>query len=170
MLQAITLYMSVSRPPCYNSCILTCAAVHLRLPLPIVRRISHRLYPRSWIKCRINRIDLSPHRYRRRNWRCYRQFYQRFLLFSTETFAQYLIYWNPRYGRLVAQYAPEPVPPEYRLEPAVWATVPYAVAFFWFGWTSYPEISLWAPLSQGIIMGWSINWLFVSNQPMNWLR
>jgi len=29
-------------------------------------------------------------------------------------------------------------------------------------WTSYPSISLWAPMSQGVIMGWSIVWLFVS--------
>ena len=29
-------------------------------------------------------------------------------------------------------------------------------------WTSYPSIPLWAPMSQGIIMGWAIVWLFVS--------
>jgi len=45
----------------------------------------------------------------------------------------YIYYWNPRYLRHVAAFAPNPVPPEYRLEMAVWATVPYAAAFFWFG-------------------------------------
>ena len=35
--------------------------------------------------------------------------------------------------RHAAAFAPNPVPPEYRLEMATWATVPYAVAFFWFG-------------------------------------
>ena len=29
-------------------------------------------------------------------------------------------------------------------------------------WTSDPSIPLWAPLSQGLIMGWSTVWLFVS--------
>lgn len=29
-------------------------------------------------------------------------------------------------------------------------------------WTSFPSISVWAPMSQGIIMGWSLVWLFVS--------
>ena len=46
----------------------------------------------------------------------------------------YIYYWNPRYMRYAAAFAPNPVPPEYRLEMATWATVPYAVAFFWFGW------------------------------------
>jgi len=45
----------------------------------------------------------------------------------------YIYYWNPRYMRHVATFAPNPVPPEYRLEMAVWATVPYALVFFWFG-------------------------------------
>jgi hypothetical protein len=45
----------------------------------------------------------------------------------------YIYFCNPRYMRLVAMFAPNPVPPEYRLEMAVWAAVPYAVAFFWFG-------------------------------------
>ena len=95
----------------------------------------------------------------------------------------YIYYWNPRYLRHVETFAPNPVPPEYRLEMALWASVPYAAVFFWFGWvaellilrdailfmhdatrwTSYPSISLWAPLSQGIIMGWAIIWLFVSD-------
>jgi len=48
----------------------------------------------------------------------------------------YIYYWNPRYMRHVAVFAPNPVPPEYRLEMATWAAVPYAVAFFWFGWVA----------------------------------
>jgi len=74
----------------------------------------------------------------------------------------YILYWNPRYMRHAAAFAPNPVPPEYRLEMATWAAVPYAIAFLWFGWTSYPSISLWAPMSQGIVMGWAIVWLFLS--------
>lgn len=74
----------------------------------------------------------------------------------------YIYYWNPRYLRHVKAFSPNPVPPEYRLEMALWAAVPYAAAFFWFGWTSYPSISLWAPMTQGVIMGWAIVWLFLS--------
>lgn len=29
-------------------------------------------------------------------------------------------------------------------------------------WTSYPSILLWAPMSQEVVMGWAIVWLFVS--------
>jgi len=61
--------------------------------------------------------------------------------------------------RHTAAFAPNPVPPEYRLEMAIWGAGPYAAAFFWFWrfsylginrllmkalrWTSYPSISLW---------------------------
>lgn len=71
-----------------------------------------------------------------------------------------VLFWNPRYERLVDKFAPEPVPPEYRLEMAIWAAIPYAMAFFWFGWTSFRHVSLWAPVSQGIIMGCAIISLF----------
>jgi len=69
---------------------------------------------------------------------------------------------NPRYEREAARLAPEPVPPEFRLEMALIAAPLYVVAFFWFGWTSYPSISLWAPLMSGYVLGFAINWIFLS--------
>ncbi|KAF7347942.1 putative mfs-multidrug-resistance transporter [Mycena venus] len=72
-----------------------------------------------------------------------------------------LVY-NPRYEREVARLAPEPVPPEFRLEMALIAAPLYVVAFFWFGWTSYPSISLWAPLMSGYVLGFAISWIFLS--------
>ncbi|THV07660.1 MFS general substrate transporter [Dendrothele bispora CBS 962.96] len=69
---------------------------------------------------------------------------------------------NPRYERQIIQYAPHPVPPERRLEMAMIAAPLFAIAFFWFGWTSYPSISFWAPMMSGAFMGFSILWIFLS--------
>lgn len=73
----------------------------------------------------------------------------------------YMWYWNPLYEKLTKQYAPDPVPPECRLDICIWAAPGFAVAFFWFGWTSYPSISLWAPMMSGLLMGFTIIWIFL---------
>lgn len=44
-----------------------------------------------------------------------------------------VLVFNPRYEREAARLAPHPVPPEYRLEMALFAAPLYVVAFFWFG-------------------------------------
>ncbi|KAG7450645.1 MFS general substrate transporter [Guyanagaster necrorhizus] len=74
----------------------------------------------------------------------------------------YLLIWNPRYEKEVARCAPGPVAPEYRLHMALFASPLFAVSFFWFGWTSFPSISYWAPLMAGYVMGFSISWIFLS--------
>lgn len=38
----------------------------------------------------------------------------------------------------------------------------FAISFFWFGWTSYPSVSFWAPMMAGFTLGWSIVWIFLS--------
>lgn len=73
----------------------------------------------------------------------------------------YILVFNPRYERLSAKYAPNPVPPEYRLEQCLWAAPMFAISFFWFGWTSYPSISYWAPMMAGLPLGFSIIWIFI---------
>ncbi|KAI0822202.1 MFS general substrate transporter [Trametes gibbosa] len=73
----------------------------------------------------------------------------------------YLVIFNPRYERAIAAFAPHPVPPEYRLELCLWASPMFAISFFWFGWTSYPSISYWAPLMAGVPLGMSIIFLFL---------
>ncbi|KAJ7492738.1 major facilitator superfamily domain-containing protein [Mycena latifolia] len=73
-----------------------------------------------------------------------------------------VLIFNPRYEREAARLAPHPVPPEFRLEIALFAAPLYTVAFFWFGWTSFPSISLWAPMMSGFVMGFAINWIFLS--------
>ena len=37
----------------------------------------------------------------------------------------------------------------------------FALSFFWFGWTSYPSISYWAPLMAGVPLGISVIFLFL---------
>ncbi|KAH9942618.1 MFS general substrate transporter [Amylocystis lapponica] len=73
----------------------------------------------------------------------------------------YLAIFNPRYERKMAQYAPQPVPPEARLEVAMWASPLFAISFFWFGWTSYPTINYWAPMMAGYTLGWAVVWIFL---------
>ncbi|TBU37202.1 MFS general substrate transporter [Dichomitus squalens] len=73
----------------------------------------------------------------------------------------YLVYFNPRYERKVKQFAPNPVPPEYRLEVCMVAAPFFAAAFFWFGWTSFRSVSFWAPMLAGLPLGGSIVFLFL---------
>lgn len=73
----------------------------------------------------------------------------------------YLFFFNPRYERTMAAFAPHPVPPEYRMEVCMLAAPLLAISFFWFGWTSYPSVSYWAPLMSGLPLGVSILFLFL---------
>ncbi|KAF8687127.1 MFS general substrate transporter, partial [Rhizoctonia solani] len=74
----------------------------------------------------------------------------------------YLVYYNPIYTRRIREFAPRPVPPEYRLDMALLAAPLYSISFFWFGWTSYPSISYFAPAFSGALSGFTIVLLFLS--------
>ncbi|ETW87361.1 major facilitator superfamily [Heterobasidion irregulare TC 32-1] len=74
----------------------------------------------------------------------------------------YLAVFDPRYNRALERYAPNPVPPEHRLEMPMLGAPIFAIAFFWFGWTSYPSISYWSPLIAGGVMGFGIFGIFLS--------
>ncbi len=78
------------------------------------------------------------------------------------TTLQYTFYFNPKYEAEMRRYAPEVVPPEYRLIPAFYGAPLFMISFFWFGWTSFPNISLWAPLMSGLFMGIGIILIYVS--------
>jgi hypothetical protein len=80
---------------------------------------------------------------------------------------QYLVFYNPRYDRYIEQYAPNKVPPEARLEVTLLGAPLFAISFFWFGWTSYPSISLWSPLLAGGLMGFGILLIFVGILTLN---
>ncbi|TEB39025.1 polyamine transporter 1 [Coprinellus micaceus] len=73
----------------------------------------------------------------------------------------YSMYYNPRYEAEAAKLAPRPVPPEFRLHMAFIAGPLFSVSFFWFGWTSFPSISYWAPLMAGLLMGFAIQLIFL---------
>jgi hypothetical protein len=45
---------------------------------------------------------------------------------------QILLFINPAYARKVEEFAPNPVPPEYRLRPAMVAGPLFSASFFWF--------------------------------------
>jgi len=74
----------------------------------------------------------------------------------------YLALYHPRYEKYVEEYAPAQVPPEARLEVTLLAAPLFSISFFWFGWTSYPSISLWSPLLAGGLLGFSIFLIFLS--------
>ncbi|KAF8578166.1 MFS general substrate transporter [Ramaria rubella] len=74
----------------------------------------------------------------------------------------YFIFFEPEYARKIKDYAPDAVPPEERLRIALWSGPFYVVAFFWFGWTSFPSVSFWAPMMSGIFVGASIIMIFLS--------
>lgn len=74
----------------------------------------------------------------------------------------YIIIFDKRYKRWMTVYAPHPVPPEYRLEMTAWTSPLLAISFFWFGWTSYPSISYWAPMLSGVALGLSVVGIFLS--------
>ncbi|RXW15320.1 hypothetical protein EST38_g10533 [Candolleomyces aberdarensis] len=73
----------------------------------------------------------------------------------------YISHYNPQYEAEMKRLAPKPVPPEFRLDMTFVAGPLFAVSFFWFGWTSFPSISFWAPLSAGLLMGFSIQIIFL---------
>lgn len=73
----------------------------------------------------------------------------------------YLLIFNPRYEAAMRKFAPLPVPPEMRLEICMVSAPLFAISFFWFGWTSYPSVSYWAPLMSGYVLGWSIVYIFL---------
>jgi hypothetical protein len=75
-------------------------------------------------------------------------------------------YYNPKYLKLVDEYAPEPVPPERRLPMAALGGVTFVIGFFWFGWTSYPSISYWSPMLAGGTFGLSLTLIFVRHRSL----
>ncbi|KAG8990431.1 hypothetical protein FRB94_013368 [Tulasnella sp. JGI-2019a] len=74
----------------------------------------------------------------------------------------YIFYFNPAYTKMIEEYAPNPVPPEARLIPAFYGGPLLLVSFLWFGWTSYPGLSLWAALPSGAPMGVGVILIFLA--------
>ncbi|CAA7259940.1 unnamed protein product [Cyclocybe aegerita] len=73
----------------------------------------------------------------------------------------YVLYYNPKYEEEARRCEPRPVPPEFRLEMVFIAGPLFATSFFWFAWTSFPHLSYWGPLLSGLLMGFSIQLIFL---------
>jgi len=73
----------------------------------------------------------------------------------------YLFLFAPKYLKISQEHGGK-APPEARLPMAKWGGPILAISMFWFGWTSYPSISLWAPLMAGLGVGLSLVFLFLS--------
>jgi heme/copper-type cytochrome/quinol oxidase subunit 2 len=76
--------------------------------------------------------------------------------------AIYLVYFNPRYKAEARRHAPAPTPPEVRIEFCLMAAPLLVIAFFVFGWTSYPTLSWVGPCIGGAILGAAVLAIFVS--------
>ncbi|KAI6136506.1 MFS general substrate transporter [Pisolithus sp. B1] len=88
----------------------------------------------------------------------------------------YIAFFNPRYERKIREFAPRPVPPEYRLEMAMVgrAIFCYRILLVCVSrtgfihaaltslarWTSFPSVSIWAPLASGLLLGCGVCWIF----------
>ena len=73
----------------------------------------------------------------------------------------YILIFGSLYQQEVQKHAPNPVPPEFRLAQCVYAAPLFPAAIFWFGWTSFPHISFWAPMMAGLVVGFSVVWIFL---------
>ncbi|KAG7575461.1 hypothetical protein FFLO_00280 [Filobasidium floriforme] len=74
----------------------------------------------------------------------------------------YITMFDPRYKRKVAKHAPNGVPPEARLEMTLLVAPLFAISFFWFGWTSYPNVHWASPMCAGGLLGFAVLGIFVS--------
>ncbi|KFY58949.1 hypothetical protein V496_05906 [Pseudogymnoascus sp. VKM F-4515 (FW-2607)] len=71
---------------------------------------------------------------------------------------------QPRHRRISEAAGGKPVP-EARLLPVAIAGFIFAIALFWFGWTSNPKFSIWIPIFAAGVIGLGFNVIF--NQCIN---
>ncbi|SNX82858.1 probable mfs-multidrug-resistance transporter [Melanopsichium pennsylvanicum] len=87
-----------------------------------------------------------------------------FFLGGCSAVALYIVYFNPKYVKTADKLKAEGVarvPPEERLYPLMLAGPVLVIAFFWFGWTSYPSISFWSPMMAGSLIGFGVLFCFL---------
>ncbi|CCO36176.1 putative MFS-type transporter C409,08 [Rhizoctonia solani AG-1 IB] len=75
----------------------------------------------------------------------------------------YLVYYNPIYTKYIKEFAPRPIPPEYRLDMALLANPLCAASFFWFGYIDILPIHiLFRTGLSGALSWFTIVLLFLS--------
>lgn len=76
-----------------------------------------------------------------------------FFLGGVAAVVLYIVIINPMYVKEIEKAGGGRVQPEERLYIVMIAAPVLVVAFFWFGWTSYPSISYWSPMMAGSLLG-----------------
>lgn len=76
-----------------------------------------------------------------------------------------IFYINPRYVNQMKASGQPRLPPEKRLLSVLIAAPTLTISLFWFAWTSFPSVSLWAPLVASGLFGFSMLLIFVRAVP-----
>lgn len=72
----------------------------------------------------------------------------------------YIVVFFPRYAHKVDNAPGNQVAPEERLPMAMLGAPVLTIGFFWFAWTSDPNISFWAPMLSTALLGFGIFFVF----------
>lgn len=139
--------------------------VYLRAPLSPLFGVSRRLHRRAWPKCGTVWLDIFAHflwgRHREYSGEKRRLVCGRDAMLTNDIISQYLYVFSPRYLE-ISQAHGGIAPPESRLEMAKWGGPILTISMLFFGWTSYPSISLWVPVLAGFGVGMALIMLFLS--------
>ena len=73
----------------------------------------------------------------------------------------YIFHIHPKYQATMRVHHPNLPPPEHHIEPGAYGAILLPISFFWFAWTSYPNISYWAPMMAGFPLGMGIVLLYL---------
>ena len=73
----------------------------------------------------------------------------------------YIFHIHPKYQAAMRVHHPNLPPPEHHIEPGAYGAILLPISFFWFAWTSYPNISYWAPMMAGFPLGMGIVLLYL---------
>ncbi|GAK62695.1 MFS general substrate transporter [Moesziomyces antarcticus] len=86
-----------------------------------------------------------------------------FIPFAVGAFGGVLFYIAvlfPRYARMIDRAPDSQVAPEERLPMAMLGAPVLTIGFFWFAWTSDPNINFWAPMLSTALLGFGIFFVF----------
>ncbi|GAA5963648.1 hypothetical protein JCM3765_003529 [Sporobolomyces pararoseus] len=74
----------------------------------------------------------------------------------------YIFYFNRQYMKKHRAAKGRGVAPEQRLIPLFVSAPGLAIAFFWFGFTAYPSISIWSPIFAVYLLGFCVLYTFLA--------
>ncbi|KAI3484648.1 hypothetical protein L1887_52167 [Cichorium endivia] len=72
----------------------------------------------------------------------------------------YIAFLFPRYARMIDRAPHNQIAPEERLPMAMLGAPVLTIGFFWFAWTSDPNITFWAPMLSTALLGFGIFFVF----------